>query len=82
MTIEELQEAESEMVKFVQHQNFAIEIADIRAMANSDATENVPSRALKPFSPIYKLDPTLKNSVLCVGGRLRKNKERVYVCSI
>ena len=73
MTVKEMQEAEREIVKVVQQQSFPIEIATIRKKESSNAENNGNSRAIKPSSPIYKLDPISKNDVLCVGGRLRNS---------
>lgn len=42
-------------------------------IVNIDATTDVTPRAVKSSSPIYKLDLTLKDSVLCDGGRLQNS---------
>ena len=73
ITLVEMQAAEGEIVKIVQRESFPNEIAAIKKKENSVAGGNVERREIKPSSSIYKLDPMLKNDVLCVGGRFRNS---------
>ena len=66
LSVAEVQEAEVEVIKFVQRQFYASEIKQIEL-----------GQALSKSSSLRDLDPFLDHQgVLCVGGRLRHVKER------
>ena len=73
ISVSEMQEAEAEIHKYVQHQSFAQEIADLTMSQREESSKTVREKptAVKKSSSISKLDPVLKNGLLCVGGRLR-----------
>ena len=60
ITVEEMNEAENVIVKCVQSECFAEEISTIQSMA-----------MVKKSSSLRRLDPFLKEGILCVGGRLK-----------
>jgi len=62
ITLQELQLAEREVLRYVQRQAFSNEIARL---------ESTGQQQIKKTSPIYKLDPKYINGMLCVGGRLK-----------
>ena len=59
ITLEEIKKAEREILKHVQRRAFPEEF-------------NHPEKALKKSSRLYKLDPTIIDGLLHVGGRLHK----------
>ena len=70
LSICEVNEAENEIVKYVQKQTFKDELASLSGVRkNTQGTAN--PNDLKKNSSIYKLDPVLENGVLRVGGRLK-----------
>ena len=58
ITLTELERAEKEILKHVQGRAFPEEL-------------NYPIKTVKKSSRLYKLDPHVKDGLLCVGGRLR-----------
>ena len=60
ITVDEMNEAESVIVKCVQSECFAEEIDTIQSLATG-----------KKSSSLRRLDPFLKEGVICVGGRLK-----------
>ena len=67
VAVSELREAEREIVKNVQQVTFSEE-----SMLTGKQSKASNSKMIKKSSNIYQLDPTIKNGLLCVGGRLRK----------
>ena len=63
MTVTEIAEAETAILKFVQGHTFAEEINILR---------KTQGRKVSKQSTIYKLDPILADGVLRVGGRLQE----------
>ena len=63
LTVEDLQKAETEIIRFSQNQRFQEEISTLEK----------GTHGLKRSSPIYKLDPMLQDGILRVGGRLNKS---------
>ena len=61
LSLEELVEAETELIRLSQQQDYSEEICALR--------EHAP---IKKKSQIYKLDPVLQDGILRVGGRLNK----------
>ena len=61
LTIQELQQAENGILRFVQRQSFREEI---------DALEK--HRRVKKSSSLFKVDPTVDDGLLRVGGRLSR----------
>lgn len=61
LSLEELVEAETKLIRISQQQDFTEEIHDLQEHAQ-----------IKKKSQIYKLDPVWQNSILRVGGRLNK----------
>ena len=76
--VEDLAQAEIEIIRSVQHEHFEEEIKTLRSLnANGEflSREAVKQRdsSLKKTSCMYRLDPYLDaNGILRVGGRLRK----------
>ena len=66
LTLEELDIAESAIIKKVQRQCFPDEYKLLQEMQISSCTRN-----LKKGSSLVNLDPVLKDDMICVGGRLR-----------
>ena len=73
LTVEELHEAELEIVKIVQERSFREEIAAISQNLKSSCNANVAPNPIKRSSHLYKLDPVYDKRVLRVGGRLRNS---------
>ena len=70
LRISEVNEAENEIVKYIQKQTFEDELASLSGVRkNTQGTANPNS--LKKNSSIYKLDPVLENGLLHVRGRLK-----------
>ncbi|KAL0153188.1 hypothetical protein M9458_051515 [Cirrhinus mrigala] len=63
LTLDELERAESELIRFTQREKYADEIATLQKNKGP----------VKKSSSIYKLDPVLQDGVLRVGGRLNKS---------
>ncbi len=61
LSLEDLIQAEIQLIQYSQKQHFSEEIEALR--------NNVP---VKKRSPLYKLDPVLQDGILRVGGRLNK----------
>lgn len=59
ISVDDLKEAELEIVKYCQREKFAEEISALQI-----------GQAIKRNSSIYRLNPQLHSEVLCVGGRL------------
>ena len=69
LSVSELNEAENEIMKYVQKQTFKDELASLSGIGNN--TQRKANRNnLKKNSSIYKLNPVLENGLLRVGGRL------------
>ena len=77
VNVEELQNAESEIIKIVQKAAFPEEISsmkklNVREQTSGEKTITYESRAMKKASSLYQLDPFLDaNEILRVGGRIR-----------
>ena len=67
LTVDEMQLAEKEILKYVQRQSYQDELARLTDVSTQKDRLNKP---LKKTSSVYKLDPVVKDKVLCVGGRL------------
>ena len=66
INVQDLLEAETSILKFVQHQQFNNEIDSIKSSAEH-------SRVSKQSS-VYRLDPYLREGLLRVGGRIRRSR--------
>ncbi|XP_067663188.1 uncharacterized protein [Haliotis asinina] len=64
-TVEQLECAEYIILKFVQSKSFDEEIRVLAAVERGRVSKH---------SPVYKLDPSINNGILKVGGRLSKSK--------
>lgn len=81
LSTSEMEDAENEIVRYVQRQNFPQEIANLKNQTMDRSDDRAPlkqrgqgQRKLgKKASPLYKLDPFLQDGVLRVGGRLRNS---------
>ena len=75
ISVEEMRSAEMEVLKFVQRQCFREELVCLQGKESEvELKKSVrASRAhsVKKSSSIAKLDPELRDGLLCVGGRLR-----------
>ncbi|XP_071493377.1 uncharacterized protein [Diadema antillarum] len=69
LTTKDMENAEEAIFRYVQGQAFAPEIATLRG---EESKVNGKRNGVKKSSSIYKLDPTLDNGLLRVGGRLSK----------
>ena len=69
LSVEELQEAEKVIIKYVQQKAFPEEV---KLLSNVPKEEERSDHHVKRSSPIYRLDPTMTDGVLRVGGRLSK----------
>lgn len=75
ITLEELRNAEKEIVRHVQEESFEEELAILRK-ASSTPSSSPPSgeqkskHQVKKSSKIVKLDPRMIDGLLCVGGRI------------
>ena len=67
--MEELQEAEKVIIKYVQQKAFPEEV---KLLSNVPKEEERSDHHVKRSSPIYHLDPRMTDGVLRVGGRLSK----------
>ena len=79
VNVDELREAEKEIIRKVQNKAFGHEIALLRhlnvAQTSTDAREigNRNRKVIKKSNSIYRLDPFLsKDGILRVGGRIRR----------
>ena len=71
LNLEELRLAETEILKYVQCRNFQTELARVKKSNGHDAQgDKFSKQSVGKTSPLYKLDPVLKNQLLRVGGRL------------
>ena len=71
LSVDELHEAELQIVKVIQDQSFTEEIAALRQSPSSDVRNM--QKTMKRSSQLYKLDPIYDERVLRVGGRLRNS---------
>ena len=75
ISVEEMHSAEIEILKCVQRQSFREELSCLQNKETDDKrTKSVQTdrrRPVKKSSSIVKLDPELRDGLLCVGGRLR-----------
>ena len=67
LSVDELKWAEKEIVKFVQKKSFQEEI---NSLTGPEASKTARRPGIKKTSVIYKLDPTMIDGILCVGGCL------------
>ena len=77
ITVEEMNFAEREILKYAQRRAFSKELSHLQNQSQvvkvdgSLKGQEGRLRPIKKSSSIYKLDPQLINGLLCVGGRLR-----------
>ena len=77
--VEELQNAENEIIKMVQRAAFPKEIrhlkeSNVQGQASGERTVTHENKAMKKASSLYQLDPFLDASgVLRVGGRIKRS---------
>lgn len=75
ISVEEMHSAEIKMLKYAQTQSFIEELSCLRnkgsdAMLKKSVRKGSAS-SVKKSSSVVKLDPVLRDGLLCVGGRLR-----------
>jgi transposase InsO family protein len=73
VTVQELKDAEMEIIKYVQRQSFPREITSLKECKPSRSKCGVlvsGKKTVERTSPTFKLNPLLLDDVLCVGGRL------------
>ena len=68
LSVEELQEAEKVIIKYVQQKAFPEEVKLLSNVPKEERSDHHVKRS----SPIYRLDPRMTDGVLRVGGRLSK----------
>ena len=75
ISVEEMHSAEIEVLKYVQRQCFREELVCLQGKESKvELKKSVRARrtgSVKKSSSITKLDPELRDGLLCVGGRLR-----------
>ena len=75
ISVEEMRSAEIEVLKYVQRQSFREELVCLQGKESEvEPKKSVRvrgARSVKKSSSIVKLDPELRDGLLCVGGRLR-----------
>ena len=76
ISVEEMHSAEIEVLKYVQRQCFREELVCLQRKESSEvelkkSVRARSARSVKKSSSIAKLDPELRDGLLCVGGRLR-----------
>ena len=75
ISVEEMHSAEIEVLKYVQRQCFREELVCLQGKESKvELKKSVRARrtgSVKKSSSIAKLDPELRDGLLCVGGRLR-----------
>ena len=73
ISVDEMIQAEKEIVRHVQGNNFQEEISGLRksVAGGDDKSSRTRIISIKKSSPIYRLDPKLEDNLLCIGGRLR-----------
>ena len=78
VTLPELQEAEREIVRVVQHKNFSKELQVLKRLniQGKEITRNIArqrNQTIKRYSSLYRLDPFLDDDGLIrVGGRIKR----------
>lgn len=76
ISVEEMHSAEIEVLKYVQRQSFSEELVCLLDKESEvELKKSVRAscaRSVKNSSSIAKLDPVLRDGLLCVGGRLRR----------
>jgi len=74
ITTQELTTAKHEIIRYTQRQSFPTEMAALDANVNDETHTKARSQSTKRLveksSPTYKLNPQLRDGMLCVGGRL------------
>ena len=71
ITLDELQNAEKEIVRHVQEESFEEELAILRKISSTPTSgERNSKRQVKKSSKVVKLDPWMIDSLLCIGGRI------------
>ncbi|XP_028413086.1 uncharacterized protein LOC114535945 [Dendronephthya gigantea] len=68
ITVSELREAEKQIIKHVQQVAFLEETSKLAKKESEESN----CKGIKKSSAIYQLDPTVKDGLLRVGGRLRQ----------
>ena len=77
LSVDEVDKAEKEVLKFVQRQNFEEELSRLERQEEVNGSNDLKGAKetkpqIKKSSAIYKLDPMIVGGLLCVGGRLRQ----------
>ena len=67
----EIQNAEIEILKYVQEQSFKEERGILSTVTESQKMSRKNAKLVKKASSLYKLDPVFNDGLLRVGGRLR-----------
>ena len=75
LSVEELNEAELQIVRYIQQQHFAEEFRHVKVSSPPDINSVKTSRhSVKKSSPLYRLEPVkVSDDVLRVGGRLKSH---------
>ncbi|XP_046542848.1 uncharacterized protein LOC124253172 [Haliotis rubra] len=68
LTVQEVSRAREAILRFVQHQEYKSEMNLLLKAADERGRAQNVSRS----SPLYKLNPVIRDGFLCVGGRLRR----------
>ena len=71
LSLEELKEAETALLRFTQRQYYFYEFSRLEAHGlDKESSNNREQRMVKKTSHLYKLDPLLDGGLLKVGGRI------------
>ena len=80
ITLDELRNAEKEIVRHVQEESFEEELAILRKASSTPLSgEQTSKRQVKKSSKIVKLDPRMIDGLLCVGGRIANGPFQQHV---
>ena len=77
ISVDEIDKAEKEVLKFVQRQSFQEEISCLKEKGKENESDGLKNNKekkplIKKSSAIYKLDPVKIDGLLYVGGRLKQ----------
>ena len=73
LTVDELQKAQTVIVRAVQEEAFPEELKRLKNEKDTTTQQEVKTKQVKKTSKLYRLDPYIRaDGVVCVGGRIRR----------
>ena len=73
LTVDELQKAQTVIVRAVQEEAFPEELKRLKNEKDTTTQNEVKTKQVKKTSKLYRLDPYIRaDGVVCVGGRIRR----------